>query len=167
MNKNNFIKNNLGVTLIETIVALSILTTGIISALALITSSISYSQSSEQAIVVVNLAREGLEIVRSVRELQGFSALESGGRLANINYINGGLELLMADNSNIKNCSNCFLEFYNGRYLHNSPSEPSVFKRLITVTNISATEKNVVSQVYWTERGREHNFILEENLTDW
>jgi len=167
MNKNNFIKNNLGVTLIETIVALSILTTGIISALALITSSISYSQSSEQAIVVVNLAREGLEIVRSVRELQGFSALKSGGRLANINYINGGLELLMADNSNIKNCSNCFLEFYNGRYLHNSPSEPSVFKRLITVTNISATEKNVVSQVYWTERGREHNFILEENLTDW
>src|SRR3990167_6964029 len=108
MNKNNFIKNNLGVTLIETIVALGILTTGIISALALITNSIAYSQSSEQAIVVVNLAREGMEIVRSVRELQGFSALEAGAQLANINCINGGLEMLSADNSTIKNCSNCF-----------------------------------------------------------
>lgn len=167
MIKNNFIKNNYGVTLIETIVALSILTTGIISALALITNSISYSQSSEQSIVVVNLAREGLEIVRSVRELQDFNALESGAKLANINYINGGLELLTADNSVIKNCSNCALEFYNGRYVHNSPGEPAVFKRLITITDVSPTEKNVVSQVYWTERSRDHYFVLEENLTDW
>jgi len=165
--KKKIITNHKGVTLIETIVALSILTTGIISALALITNSIVYSQNSEQYIIVVNLSREGLEIARSIRELQGFEALSSGAKLANINYINGNLELISADNTNIKNCNNCFLDFYNGRYLHNSPGSATVFKRLLTITTIGASEKNIVSQIYWTERGREHYFVLEENLTDW
>ena len=61
-----FKKDNSGVTLIETIVALGILTVGIVAALSLMIGTISFSQSSEQSIVVVNLAREGIEMTRSI-----------------------------------------------------------------------------------------------------
>ncbi len=156
-----------GVTLIETIVALGILTLGLVTSLSLMVSSINFSQNSEQLVVVVNLAREGIEITRSIRELSGFTAVAAGARLASINYISGNLELLAADSANIAQCDNCQLEMYEGRYLHNSPGEDTIFKRLITVTDESSNEKKVVSQVYWSERGRSHTFTLEDHLTNW
>lgn len=171
-------KNQAGVTLVETIVSLGILTMGIISALALITSSIVYSQTTEQKIVVVNLARESLEILRSIRayyditeQEKGFNLLAAGNYITQINYATGDLELIAVDSQGgLKYCHNCILKLYDGRYLHNAPlaeSGNTIFKRMVSITDVSANEKKVVSQVYWMERGREHTFILEENLTNW
>lgn len=165
--KNNLFNNRAGVTLIETIVALGILIMGIVAALALMTSSISYSQASEQTIVVVNLAREGIEIVRSIRDLNGWSGIATGVWLTSINYVSGDLELVAADQNDPKDCGNCQLQLYEGRYLHNSPGVATIFKRLVIINDVNEYEKNIVSQVYWTEHGREHYYTLETNLTDW
>ncbi len=158
-------KEKQGVTLMETIVALGILTMGIITALSLMTSSISFSQSSEQSIVVVNLAREGIEMTRGLKFLSGFEALTEGTKTVTINN-SGALEFRLGS-SPIKDCSTCNLYLYNGRYVHNSSGTPTIFKRLITISNESANEKKILSQVYWSERGREHAFTLEDHLTNW
>lgn len=175
--KKNKLKNQKGVTLIETIVSLGILTLGIISALVLITNSLVYSQTAEQKIVVINLAREGIEMVRTIREfnissdegtIYGFSKLVSGKYIVGPNYISGDLQLTAVDNEVLKDCQNCTLNLYEGRYLHEiAGGITTSFKRMITIVDISAHEKQILSTVYWSERGRDHSFVLEENLTDW
>lgn len=62
-----FFKNQAGLTLLETTVALGILMLGILASLTLMMSSFNFTHRSEKEIIVVNLAREGLELVRSSR----------------------------------------------------------------------------------------------------
>src|SRR3989344_3934106 len=57
-----------GQTLIETIVAITILTTGIIGGLALAIQSLSSSSIVTKQIIATNLAREGIEAVRNIRD---------------------------------------------------------------------------------------------------
>lgn len=162
-------KNQSGVTMMETIVALGVLILGIITALALMASTLSFSQISEQSIIVANLGREGIEMVRSIRSLSGFDILSEGDKTVTINN-DGDLELThLGDigSISIESCINCSLYLFNGRYVHNDDGDPTIFKRLITISDESASEKKVISQVYWTERGREHTFKLEDHLTDW
>ena len=162
-------KNQSGVTLMETIIALGILITGITVSLSLMTSVIVFSQSSEQMIVVTNLAREGIELVRIIRSTDGFSSLAVGDKISVIDYIDGDIDLSNAGSSEISTCENCKLYLYNGRYYHNSPpetSEVTQFRRMVIISNVGS-EKKIVSKIYWTERGREHNFKLETILTDW
>lgn len=161
------LSNQPGVTMMETIVAIGILVLGIVSALSLMVSSLSFSQSSEQSIVVVNLAREGIETVRSIRSLNGFSALTTGDKIIDVE---GDLILenaTFSGGTDIEDCTNCDLYLYNGRYVHNDSGTSTIFKRLIAISDVTGTEKKIISQIYWSERGREHNFILETHLTNW
>lgn len=162
------LKNNQqGITLIETIVALGILTIGVVAALSLMLGSISFSQSSEQSIVVVNLAREGIEMVRSIKDLDGFNILTNGIYIVDADS-SGDLELdSMGVNSPISSCGKCNLYLYNGRYTHNDSGELTIFKRLITIVSPQSYEKKILSAVYWVERGRPHTFTLESHITDW
>lgn len=59
---------NVGQTLIETIVAIAILTTGIIGGLALAIQSLSSSERVTNEIIATNLAREGVEAARHTRD---------------------------------------------------------------------------------------------------
>jgi type II secretory pathway pseudopilin PulG len=170
MKKNNK-KFKSGVTLIETIISLGILTVGIISTLSLMMSAVSYSRDSEQMVVVVNLAREGIEIARNLRSQNGFDYLTGGSKIFGIDYLNDYLEMGNADNSSIAECINCDLKIWNNRYFHNLPSETgeeTIYKRMIKIEEpMPNEEKKLISTVYWTERGREHTFKLEAHLTDW
>ncbi len=57
-----------GVGLVEGIVAIAILVTGIVAIVSLAQSNLINSNGMETRIVAVNLAREGLEVVRSLRD---------------------------------------------------------------------------------------------------
>lgn len=57
-----------GMTLIETIVALGLLTTGIIGGLALAIYSLGSSEDVLNQITATNLAREGIEVIRGMRD---------------------------------------------------------------------------------------------------
>ncbi|HEX5429496.1 MAG TPA: prepilin-type N-terminal cleavage/methylation domain-containing protein [Patescibacteria group bacterium] len=77
-------RNQTGQTLIETIVAIFILTTALTAGLALTIYVFSNSQSSISSIAATNLARQGVEIVRNMRDsnwLQADKANTSAGKL--------------------------------------------------------------------------------------
>lgn len=57
-----------GQSLLEAVVAIGILATAVSSALTLVQSSIKAGKESETAIVAANLAREGVEVVRAIRD---------------------------------------------------------------------------------------------------
>jgi hypothetical protein len=68
-----------GQTLIETIAALFILTTGLISGLALATSTFAGTSEGSEKIVATGLAREGIEIVRRMRDSNWLAAKTRSG----------------------------------------------------------------------------------------
>lgn len=63
-----FSQHNRGVGLVEAVVAIGILVTGILSVVTLTQSNIASSQSVEARLIGINLAREGMEAVRSIRD---------------------------------------------------------------------------------------------------
>jgi Tfp pilus assembly protein PilV len=63
-----------GQTLIETIVAIFILVTAVISALGVIVQALGTSSVSRNQIIALNLAREGVDVVRSMRDSNWLAA---------------------------------------------------------------------------------------------
>jgi len=68
-----------GQTLIETIVAIGLLTTGIIGGLSLAIYAEGSSDVVLNQIVATNLAREGVEIVRNMRDTEWLEGAHTGG----------------------------------------------------------------------------------------
>lgn len=154
-------------------------------------------RSSDNKIVALNLAREGIEYVRNVRdsnwlkESEGIENIETGvvynwnDSLAEGNYIlNQYLDTDVEGNdiwvseltsSNpLDDCkgSDCLLMITTiGIYNHESGGTPTNFSRVINITEKMDTDSsdylNVVSKVHWLENGQPKDFTLEENLYDW
>ncbi|MFA5106787.1 MAG: prepilin-type N-terminal cleavage/methylation domain-containing protein [Patescibacteria group bacterium] len=70
-------KNQAGVTLLEVVVAIFVITVGLISALALIISSITGARTSKYQLAAGNLARQAIEVVRVQRD-SNWLEIESG-----------------------------------------------------------------------------------------
>ncbi|MBU0598593.1 hypothetical protein KKF61_06435 [Patescibacteria group bacterium] len=64
----NIIRNNKGQSLLEVIFALFILITGLVATIALIVTSINAGRESINKLVGASLSREGIEIVRNIRD---------------------------------------------------------------------------------------------------
>ena len=183
MSLKNIKKNKQGVTMMETVVALGVLILGIITILALMASAIAFSQISEHSIIVANLAREGIEVVRSIRDFSRTdpSVLPSGATSFFDSSVDGCYIVDVKNNFNLHNfiddqywqqigaCSGCQLyqDQTSNLYSHSATGKETVFKRAIKIEEVSSYEKRVLSKVTWTERGRTHEFVLEDHLTDW
>lgn len=60
--------NNKGFTLLEGIIALTVITVGLMVGLTLAISNLLATQDNERRIIAANLAREGIEVVRNIRD---------------------------------------------------------------------------------------------------
>ena len=57
-----------GFTLLEGIIAMTVITVGLVAGMSLAISNISTAQNNERRVVAVNLAREGVEAIRNMRD---------------------------------------------------------------------------------------------------
>ncbi len=69
-------RRGLGQSMMEAIIACGIITTAVSSALTLVQASISAEKESEMSIVATNLAREGLEVIRAMRDSNWLADVE-------------------------------------------------------------------------------------------
>jgi len=172
--------NQFGLTLMETTIGLGILMIGILAGLSLMSASFKFTQHSEDEIVVVNLAREGLEIVRSMRNNQDDSdpndfdifSLSSDTNFiidSQTNNTNAELTNHIVSASSASNCSECLLYFKNGQYVHDSvDGTPTAYRRLIKIEDTSSSyERRIISEISWTVKNKTYTYNLETHLTDW
>ncbi|MFH1890919.1 MAG: prepilin-type N-terminal cleavage/methylation domain-containing protein [Candidatus Kuenenbacteria bacterium] len=162
--------NQKGMTLVETTIALGILMIGIMASITLMLSTFNFAQKNEQEIIVVNLAREGIEIVRALRNNQSANLFD--GTYDGRNYIvdvdeNFNLDNEMIGIDNINECNACLLKLINGQYSHGAGGQNTNIKRMISIKNVSSNEKKILSEVSWMYKGTTYDFILESNLTNW
>lgn len=175
------IQLHFGLTLMETTIALGILMIGVLASITVMLSSFNFAQETEQEIIVVNLAREGIEIMRAIRDNEDDNNPDDvdlfDGSYDNKNFYvdsnDGNSAAAMnarlvttADNAN--DCDECKLYFKDGQYLHDATGNDTIFNRMISLKpGSSNSEKIIISEVGWTLKGKTHSYLLEAHLTDW
>ncbi|MCX6731698.1 MAG: prepilin-type N-terminal cleavage/methylation domain-containing protein [Candidatus Parcubacteria bacterium] len=161
-----------GFTLIETLVALTVLTMIIIGPLSLATKSIGASIFSQNQITASYLAQEAIEYILNIRD---------NNFLQNLNWLTGLDQCLGADgcyvdipssNNNIVSCNNaCPKIKYDGSggyYYNYQTGQDTIFTRTIKITKITDDEARIDVTVSWQEKfGGQKSFTLQRNIFNW
>ena len=159
-------KSGAGFTLVEVLVALFILITGVVAGLSTINSGLASTQVAKSKLIAANLNQEGIEIVRNIRDSNWLEQRISPGLLWDDGLSFGDWEVVYQSQN---------LESYQGRYLkidtngfYNYTSEADTkFKRKITIQKIADDQLRIVSKVEWEEKGRSYNLTAVEDLYNW
>lgn len=154
-----------GFTLIEVIIAISIIVVGIISCISLISSSISGVTIGKSKIIAAGLAQEGVEIVRNIRDNNWTNykrtidtwrdGLGEGNWLVQYN----GQSLISYSITKLKKDSNGFYQYANG--------VNTEFYRKINISYIGNNQIKVLSEITWQEKGKNQSIQIENRLYNW
>ncbi|MBI5306637.1 prepilin-type N-terminal cleavage/methylation domain-containing protein [Candidatus Wolfebacteria bacterium] len=150
-------KNNSGYLLIESMVAITVLTIGFLSVFSLVNQSIGLSRVINDQFTANYLAAEGIELVKNLIDA---NYLQS--QAWNQGFNDGDYEIDYNGASLGNNSSKFLLLDSNGYYNYQNGSEMP-FKRTIVIKNNSSDEIKVNSIVKWIGRG---GINLEVNLED-
>ena len=169
--KNNNNKKS-AFSLLETIVVLAVVTIGLLSIMTLMTNSLKAQTLNRNTLVAYNLAQEGLELIRNVRDTNWRSGLTWNqgfvGTPAGLNY---KVDYLHFTPMAVNDISEARLQIASSTayYLHDENSSNSVFSRLITVkaATTTAPSSSVTALIEWNEQGQKRHFELTTELYDW
>lgn len=162
--KLKFNKEEAGFTLVEAIVSLVVLTVALGPVLSLSTAANNIAITIRDNMTAANLAQEGVEVVRSIRDDNWLN-----GRAFDSGLGNGTYRVEWSSESLIAVGSNPPLKFneLNGQYNYTTGTDTK-FRRKIIITKVNSVELKVQSQVDWPVRGgNTKTIIVESHLFDW
>lgn len=166
----NRISASAGFTLVEVLVSLALLTTGLVPAFVLASNAVNLSTQIKNSLISANLAQEGVEVVRAIRDSNWFAdsltPLEDNG----LSSCAGGCQVQWdsVDMDNTSKDSPLKLDPKSGMYQYNGSGPDSIFRRKITITTVTpGVEIAVISEVEWTERTSAKKVVIEYHLFNW
>lgn len=159
-----------GFTLLESLVAISILLIAVVGPMSIIGRSLPQSAYARDHAIAVNLAQEGIEAVRQKRDSNmldkwngGLSLWDSG--LSDGYYIVDPRASPMLYFCGVAGCASDDIvrrDIAGWRYQSTGSTDPNVgFRRIILISTISAHEKQVMSTVYWFDSSQWVHLITE------
>lgn len=151
-----------GFTLIETMVAVSIIVVGLVSALTLISNSLFYVSNIQDRLVAANLAQEGIELTRNLRDNNWLQ-----DRNWNFGLTDGDYQMAYNQNSLSAYTGLPLLYDSNSGFYNYSSGTAASYTRKISITNLSDFEMRIVSTVTWQRRGAAYNSSAENHLFNW
>ena len=151
-----------GFTLIETIVAVGIIVIGLVSALTLITNSLFYVSNIGDRLVAANLAAEGLEVARNIRDNNWIQSLSWNNGLANGDYQASYNSIALSPYTG----NPLLLDSGSGFYNYSSGVH-TIYVRKLSIANISSYEIRVISTVTWQRRGVTYSDSVESHFFNW
>lgn len=150
----------------EALVAILILTMGIVPSLAVILTGNAFSSSVRNSLVASNLAQEGAEVVRALRDASWFNNQPFDTGLSNGIYrLEWNSDVLLPESGNppLKVTS-------TGLYNYSSGAD-TVFRRRILITKIDPLgcncELRIITEITWPERSRTRTIQVESHLFNW
>ncbi len=160
-----------GFTILETVVALTIISVGILGILELFTQTIRSGEIGKNQEIAINLAQEGIEVIRNKRDsnwldskINWNSEIDETGYYK-VNFKNDNIWEI------IKLGEESFEKLYLKEekiYIHETENNIlSIFKRKIYIDNSETEILKITSTVQWTERGSEHSVIMRDDLYNW
>lgn len=151
-----------GFTLFETIVAVGLILVGLVAALALITTSLFYVSNVQDRLITANLAAEGIEIVRNIRDSNWLRGVSWNSGLTNGDY-----QAVYDSTALFAYSGQPFLFNSTANLYGYASGAATTYVRKISITSISANEIRVVSTVTWQGRGVSYNSSAEDRLLNW
>ncbi len=162
LNNRLFLNSSKGFTLVEALVALVILTMALGPALVLSSNISSTASIIQNNLIAANLSQEGVEIIRALRDANWYNGFSFDNGLTN-----GVYRIEWNSNALISLGPNPPLKINAGLYNYSSGTD-TLFKRTITITQITSEELRIISDVTWTERGnRVRDVKAESHLFNW
>ena len=153
-----------GQALVESLVAVSLLTVGFLAIFSLLSRSLSLNRASTQSYIGTYLAAEGIEVIRSMVDANGLQK-----RAWNDGFATGDYEVEYSSQS---------LAAYSdpGRKLKFNPSNNTYdyggsvdtdFIRKISVQSFGPDELVVNSEVFWRTGSKQSSINLEDVFFNW
>ncbi len=174
-------KSQAAFTILEIIIAISILSFGVIAVYSAFTASVISTNYIYNRFVAANLAQEGVEIVRNIRDNNWLSGASwSAGLLNCTQGCEGDYKTGVVSGSTLTAYSGRFLGINtsssdytsNGFYSYDLGSTPTIFKRDITITPVCMGSDctdllDVLVSVTWNYNGKSFSSQAEEYLYNW
>lgn len=153
-----------GLTIVEVLVTLSILSLVLTAVTGSILSSFDVAKSAQNSFIASGLAQEGMEIVRNVRD----NSFLAGSDLSLLP--NGNFRVEWSDSFINKSAGDILSEPAlrrdpSGLFSYSGTTD-SGFKRIVTISGDSVS-KRITVNVVWNERGRDKNLSAETILYNW
>lgn len=170
-----------GFTLIEALVAISVLLLSIVGPMAIATDGIKNSIFAKDQITAFYIGQEGIELIRSIRDGNALSgdAWDTGISafcMTSGNPAGCGID---AESLTFVNCTtnaNCNLYFnpnglnvgdsQRGIFEHGVTPEATIFNRSIRITDVPPDEKEIDVVVTWLSRGAVKTITVQSRLFD-
>lgn len=167
-------------TLLETIIALTLIISAVTGPFTLATRSIFSAKFAKDKLTALNLAGEGIELVRAMRENNVLHTFDWRGagcgagttpyctNLADGSYQPDVFTVANGSQPPLAGASPQLLRFdsVTGFYSQSSGSI-TLFTRVITISTPAANQMRVVSLVTWTQSGIDRQARLQEVFYNW
>jgi prepilin-type N-terminal cleavage/methylation domain-containing protein len=163
--KNNKIKNKPGFTLVEIITVLFIVSIGMVGVLSLIIQNIQGHNLNKNSLAAYQLAQEGIELIRKVRDTNWNNSVVYNTALAPGLYYMDYLD--DTPNSLATDTQGDLYKSDTDFYAHASSANLTSFRRIIEIVSTSTQAMTIHSRVSWIERGQSYSYNLEATLYDW
>ena len=171
-----------GFTVLESIIAIAVVSLAISGAFAAVRTGLSSSSQAKEQTKAYYLANEAVEMIRNKRDSNGLDILVNGGSST---WLTG-----IAENASDP-CSfgnTCYVDVYNNAlvrcgaewdscpvlkqdpntYLYQyTTGSDSIYKREIQIENTSATEISVTIRISWSHAGIAREFKTKTIFTNW
>ncbi|MCD4694110.1 prepilin-type N-terminal cleavage/methylation domain-containing protein [bacterium] len=167
----NSYKNNKGFTLLEIAVSIFIVSLGVLGILGLINYSMQAEIVSRNELVASQLAQEGLELVRNIRDNNWLNSVDWTDGIIDYNTYTIDYNKNIVTVSNIEeDDAKLFLDS-DGFYFHGGATSTN-FSRLITIkdedtANTPPEYFTVESNVLWRDQKGTHEYKAETKLYNW
>lgn len=164
------VKNKKAFSLLEVMVAMLIISIGMIGVISLIVSNINLSNLSKNKLIAMNLAQEGIELVRNIRDENWLDGDDwQDGIINDGSYIvdySGESSVNDVPDDIDDNSAKLYLDG-DGFYQHSVTADDTVFSRLIIITDDTATSTTVRSYVKWRQGDKIFDYIVDSIIYDW
>lgn len=166
-------KNEKGYTLVEAIVAILILSLGILPSLSIVVIANSFSAFIKNNLIATNLAQEGVEVVRAMRDANWFNGQPFDNGLVPPSFdCTTGCRVQWDSASPITLGTNPPLLFDSVSGIYNYlTGVDTIYRRKITITKVAGScscELLILAEVTWPERGgRTKTVVVESHLFNW
>lgn len=171
-----------GFTLVETLVAITVILTAIVGPLYAVQQSLNISRNAREQLVASSLAQEGVEYVRAMRDSNYlYNIANPGARtwLAGVdgtagypttyaNCITGDCVVDIVRNTVSRTVAPMTLDA-SGFYGQGGSGTTTPYTRTVRLTAVagSTTEMVLTVTVAWTSRGQARTVVITERLYDW
>ncbi len=181
-----------GFTLIETLIAITILTLAIAGPMVTASRAIVAAQTARDQLTASYLAQEGIEYVRAMRDNEYLAAYQAGGSNVSTtawnNFLTASISQCRATTCTLDpsrtmgsgsgfslvpcsgdSCPPLYLtQLSNGTYGYTEQGGTATpFTRTIQAIDVSESDERIVSKVSWSFHNIPYSVTVTDNLTSW